>query len=1015
MTLFNIGDKVCLIIDNSVIGVVMSVMPSAETITRYQVFHDASNVAVYFENQLQLVNISHETQKLSLKDFLGLYAIRKMKINSSSTMFALNAGNIKFIPFQFRPLAKILNAESPRILIADEVGVGKTIETGIILKEFEKRDSVKSAIIICPKDLTFKWRKEMKARFDEAFEVLTSDRLNYCLNELEMEGAWPYECRKCIIGLELLRREENITRLEFMEDLASFDMLIVDEAHHVINRNSRSHQIVEYFCECCDVAVFLSATPLQLGSQDLFSLLNLLLPDEFMDESVFSEMAEPNRFINAAIHQVRNITIDDWQIQAAKELKHICVNEWARKTFSSNTLISYWINRLEKLSEPFSNEERISCLRDLESLHTFSHVINRTKRKDIGEFTIREPITVLTVYNNEEQEFYNAVKDFKHISLCKSYGERTAKLIMSTIERQITSSLPAFVLLLDQFIERGLLSFSEVSDEWEYDFELSDINLDNVDFLEWANHLKELAINLPETDSKANQLLSIIDETVHNTDSAKLLVFSFFKHTLYYLQNIVSKAGVRVDVITGDTPTEKRNELRQRFRLPKENSDAIDVLLCSEVGCEGLDYEFCNRMVNYDIPWNPMKIEQRIGRIDRFGQKSPKVQIYNFITEGTVEEKIFYRCFERLGIFNSTIGDLEGVLGDVATELSDTAFDTTLSENQQQIRTQQLIDNVIRLADEQREFENASRELFLMDIEVNENSVTNERNSQIQWQKHLVRHYLCNTYPNIVCNELSPVLLRLRIFKSEKQSILSKLSQMRRLRKIDRNSLQLAELEKYLQSDNQTVVLNFDNTDTDCQDNVIAVTTTHPLIIMALEDADIINEFHTSCVISKNSILEKGKYIYACYEWKECGYRQSNDIHVLLYDCTRKQPISLALSEFENILLSADEASSISDPDLTQLDEHVYNNQQTANERLQQINKDIIIRKQSTLSKYYTKQIENAQYNLKQAKNERIRTMYNARINKLEAAWKEKEKALNNRLQSDILVKQFAYGTIEVV
>ncbi len=896
--MFNIGDRVCLIINKSLIGIVVSVLPSTDSIARYQVFHDSNNIEVYYENQLLLATEINGCQELSLLDFLGAYASRKIKNNSSSTMFALNSGKIKFIPFQFRPLAKIISAEYPRILIADEVGVGKTIETGIILKEFEKRDSVKSAIIICPKDLTFKWRREMKSRFDESFEILSSDRLSYCLNELEMEGTWPYECRKCIIGLELLRREQNITRLEHMEDLASFDMLIVDEAHHVINQNSKSHQIVEYFCESCDVAVFLSATPLQLGSQDLFSLLNLLLPEEFMDESVFSDMAEPNRFINAAIRQVRNLTSDDWQIQAAKELKQVFVNEWSYKTFSNNTLLAYWIERLENVLVPFTDEERIACLRDLESLHTFSHVINRTKRKDIGEFTIREPITISTKYNDAEQAFYNAVKDFKQTSLIKRYGVRTAKLIMSTIERQITSSLPAFVLLLDQFIERGFVLFSELSDDWEYDSDSDDLKLDDLDFCEWAKQIKELVTDLPKTDAKADQLLSIIDETVNKTESGKLLVFSFFKHTLRYLKNIISETGIRVEVITGDTSIEKRNEFRQRFRLAKEETNAIDILLCSEVGCEGLDYEFCSRMVNYDIPWNPMKIEQRIGRIDRFGQKSPKVQIYNFITDGTVEEKIFYRCFERLGIFNSTIGDLEGILGDVSTELSDTAFNLTLSERQQQIRTQQLIDNVIRLSEEQRQFENASRELFLMDIEVNENSVTNERNTQIQWQKHLVRHYLCNTFPNIVCNELSPVLLRLRIFKAEKQSILSKLSQMRRLRKIDRNSLQVAELEEYLQSDSQTIILNFDNTDPDCLDNALTITTTHPLIILALEDITITDGFHTSCVVSKNNILEKGKYIYACYEWKECGYRQTNDIHVLLFNCAKN---NLSHLRFQNL------------------------------------------------------------------------------------------------------------------
>ena len=1014
--MFNVGDKVCLVIDNSVVGVVISVIPSSEAVTRYQVFHDATNMAVYFENQLLLVEDSHGSRKLSLQDFLAEYAAQKLQINSASTMFSLNTGNIKFIPFQFRPLARILNAEHPRILIADEVGVGKTIETGIILKEFEKRDAVNSAIIICPKDLTSKWRREMKSRFDEAFEVLTSDRLSYCFDELEMEGAWPYECRKCIVGLEMLRREENIARLELLEDLASFDMLVVDEAHHAINRSSKSHQIVEYFCESCDVAVFLSATPLQLGSDDLFSLLNLLLPDEFMDEAVFAAMTEPNKFINAAIRDVRNIADENWQQQAAEELKQVGVNEWARKAFSNNKLLAYWIERLEKESVPFTDEERIACLRDLESLHTFSHVINRTKRKDIGEFTIREPITVSTVYNDAEQAFYDAVKDFKHTALRKRYGERTAKLIMSTIERQITSSLPAFLLLLDQFIDRGLLSVSEVSDDWGYEFDFDEIDLDDVDFHEWAAHLKELAVDLPETDSKANQLLAIIDESVNNTEAGKLLVFSFFKHTLRYLKDIISAAGVRVEVITGDTSSDDRDDLRQRFRLPKEDHNAIDVLLCSEVGCEGLDYEFCSRMVNYDIPWNPMKIEQRIGRIDRFGQKSPKIQIYNFITEGTVEEKIFYRCYDRLGIFNSTIGDLEGVLGEVATELSMTAFDMSLTEQQLTIRAQQLVDNVIRLADEQRQFENNSRELFLMDIEASDVSVTNERNNQIQWQKHLVRGYLQNSFPDVVCTDISHARLRLRVYKPEKQAIYSRLAYLRRQRKVDRNSLQLAEFEKYLLSDNQNIVLNFDSTDTDYPEQMLIITATHPLITMALEQkAETADWFHTSCVVSGPCALERGKYLFACYEWKECGYRQSTDIQVLLYDYRRKQPVSITLSEFENILLSAKESAEIAAPDLAPLDTHIYNQQKAAKERLLQINEDIIARKLSTLNRYYTNQIEKARYSLQQAKNERIRTMYQARVQKLELAWKEKEDALNGRLQSDILVKQFASGTIEVI
>jgi ATP-dependent helicase HepA len=1013
--MFNVGDRVCLVIDKSVVGVVVSIIPSAEAATRYQVFHDASNIAIYYEDQLLEIKDEQVTRAMPLEEFLGAYATKKMQTNAASTMFALNSGNIKFIPFQFKPLAKILKAEQPRLLIADEVGVGKTIETGIILKEFEKRDSVKSVMIVCPKDLTGKWRREMKMRFDEAFEVLSSDRLNYCFSELEMEGFWPYECRKCIVGLEMLRRAENIQRLVLMEDLASFDMLIVDEAHHVINPSSKSHQIVEYFCESSDVVVFLSATPLQLGSGDLFSLLNLLLPEEFMDIGVFSAMAEPNHFINAAIRHVRNITDEDWQKQASEELKQIFVNEWAQNAFSNNNLLSYWIKRLDDLSVPFTDEERISCLRDLESLHTFSHVINRTKRKDIGEFTIREPITILTQYDSTEQKFYDAVKDFKNTALTVRYGERTAKLIMSTIERQITSSLPAFVSLLDQFIDRGLLSVSEVSDDWGYDFDFEEIDFTDVDFHEWANHLQELAKELPEKDAKANQLLTIIDETVHNTEAGKLLVFSFFKHTLRYLHNIISASGIRVEIINGDTPIDVREDYRQRFRLPKEHPNAIDVLLSSEVGCEGLDYEFCSRLVNYDIPWNPMKIEQRIGRIDRFGQKSPKVQIYNFITEGTVEEKIFFRCYDRLGIFNSTIGDLEGVLGDVAIELTVTALDTSLSDEQQSIRTQQLIDNAIRMVDEQRQFEADSKELFLMDIEADESLVMTERRTQIQWQKHLIKNYLVSAYPDIICTEVSSSQLRLRIFKADKQSLLSTLSGMRRKRKVDRNSVQLAELENYLLSDNQTILLDFDSTNVENHESTLRISTTHPLISMALEySVEIPDTFYTSCIISEPCALQQGKYLFACYEWKERGYRESTDIQVLLFDYERNQPITLMLPEFEKMLLSSKGTDDIPLPDLTPLEAYIYKQLQAAKERLLQVNQDVISRKLSSLNRYYSKQIGKAQDNFERAKNKKIRTMHHARIQKLEQAWKEKQDALKSRMQADVLVKLFASGIIEV-
>ena len=159
------------------------------------------------------------------------------------------------------------------------------------------------------------------------------------------------------------------------------------------------------------------------------------------------------------------------------------------------------------------------------------------------------------------------------------------------------------------------------------------------------------------------------------------------------------------EVVHGEIPDEDRYAIRARFRKPFIADDAIDVLLSTEVGAEGLDYEFCDRLVNYDIPWNPMKVEQRIGRIDRFGQHSEKVMIFNFVTPGTVEERVFARCFERIGIFRDTVGDLEEILGDTVQALNRLASDPTLTPEQAEERAQQEADNLLRRAEEQRRLE----------------------------------------------------------------------------------------------------------------------------------------------------------------------------------------------------------------------------------------------------------------------------------------------------------------------
>ena len=156
-------------------------------------------------------------------------------------------------------------------------------------------------------------------------------------------------------------------------------------------------------------------------------------------------------------------------------------------------------------------------------------------------------------------------------------------------------------------------------------------------------------------------------------------------------------------MIHGGTPDEERVELRSRFEKPREDSDSLDVLLFSEIGCEGLDYQFCDCIVNYDLPWNPMRVEQRIGRIDRVGQTSESVAIVNLITPGTIDADIYERCLVRIGVFERALGGSEEILGEITREIRNIAENYSLSEEDRRAKFQQLADNKIRLIQEQED------------------------------------------------------------------------------------------------------------------------------------------------------------------------------------------------------------------------------------------------------------------------------------------------------------------------
>ena len=313
--LFRIGELVALRSDASKVMPIIEIMSGAGE-RRYRVFYNNS-VAIYYESQLQTVVAPSRAAKTLTADEFNAH-LTGMQILSPSTanLFSLRSGRVTFVPYQYRPVLKLIRADRPRMLIADEVGVGKTIEAGLIIKELRARMDLSSVLIICPKALVAerKWYLEMK-RFDEQFAELDGPLLRHCLQETHLEGEWPEQYARAILPSSLFdgdlifgrtgRSKRKDKGLLNLDPPPKFDLVIVDEAHHIRNTETFLHQGVRYFCDNAGAVLFLTATPVQLGSEDLYTLLNVLRPDLVIDPASFAQMAEPNRYINAAMRHCR--------------------------------------------------------------------------------------------------------------------------------------------------------------------------------------------------------------------------------------------------------------------------------------------------------------------------------------------------------------------------------------------------------------------------------------------------------------------------------------------------------------------------------------------------------------------------------------------------------------------------------------------------------------------------------------------------------------------------------------
>ncbi|MEH1912944.1 SNF2-related protein [Nostoc sp.] len=216
--LFNLGQLVYLRADPSRSGPIIEILPPAGGQSRYRIFHSPTQILEYHEEQLVDAGATSKTtglletlkagQWLNVQSFRARLTAARLSHPQIDNLYALHSARIKFIPFQFKPLLRFLRADQPRLLIADEVGVGKTIEAGLILRELQTRQQLDNILIVCPKALVSKWRAEMH-RFDEDFRPLTSETLSYCLREADLDGVWPPHILHLIKTISINQEKEN--------------------------------------------------------------------------------------------------------------------------------------------------------------------------------------------------------------------------------------------------------------------------------------------------------------------------------------------------------------------------------------------------------------------------------------------------------------------------------------------------------------------------------------------------------------------------------------------------------------------------------------------------------------------------------------------------------------------------------------------------------------------------------------------------------------------------------------
>jgi superfamily II DNA or RNA helicase len=669
----------------------------------------SGQIRIVHEEDLEVYQGPMDVRELLLNGAFGDHRIFSRRLTMSKlrrplrdALYSYRAARTDFHAYQFRPLLKFLESSRRRILIADEVGLGKTIETGYILQEERARSQITRILVVCPAALRLKWQNELWNRFGERFEVLDARQAMRALTVNEVDEGKVLPRLQGIVSLQSIRSRGAIDAIE--DRGASLDLLIVDEAHHCRNPGRRQHRAVALLSELSDSVVFLTATPIHLGDENLFHLLQLLLPEEFSSLEYFKAQLRQNAHVVSAESELRR-RLPGWRERALERLGSLALPHLGGR-WTSNRLFAASLESLRTIDENLP-VERQQLEEMLGQLNLLSPYMTRTRKREVQvEAAKREAHVLIVEFSVGEREAYERLSKYCLERYAAAGNDLAARFAIIGLQRQLASSLHAAVGAAGD--SEGLeIDDDDDEETWEFDpDEVGRPLREDARFLALLRQCRDL---LPARDAK----LEALKRMLQGRD--KVVVFAYYKASLRYLERALSEVGigcVRIDGDVASDPMDPESDERLQRILRFRDDSAIRVLLSSEVGSEGLDFQFCHQLVNWDLPWNPMVVEQRIGRLDRLGQRSEKILIFSFSIPGTIEDIILQRLYHRIGVFENSIGILEPIIGQEIKELTTEMFRSDLSADEREAIIRQRGEALHNRLEQERKLEGESDRLL---------------------------------------------------------------------------------------------------------------------------------------------------------------------------------------------------------------------------------------------------------------------------------------------------------------